>query len=449
MGIRSKVRVAARALFRGAGIFVVSAALAATPTVSAWAAPVEIVKIKSASQLSGLASRVLWREGDALVVRTKEAKAKDFKNLYVVNTSLWDELPSTVTKHGKLLAHEKGLFAVMELTDESSMTLSRDLHIAGMACGVLAKLNGDPMVLEMGPTPTPVIALDRREAGLEAALSKVSTSRIVATVEELAQMTNRFHTSPTGRDIADLIAAKYEEARGSRSDVTISTWNHGSHTPQRSLIVRIEGSTRPEEVLVLGSHIDSVNFGSSRPDQRAPGADDNASGTATNLEAFRVLMSEGIRLERTLEIHGYAAEEVGLVGSADIARKYRDDGINVIAMVQNDMNLWKAPDQPDKIWFVSNNTDPGFNTQLATLVDQYVKVAWGTAPLTAGSSDHASWRRLGFVTAFPFENPRAYNRAIHTMNDTTAVANSFTQAAAFAKLSLSWIWHFAGGATNR
>jgi leucyl aminopeptidase len=155
-------------------------------------------------------------------------------------------------------------------------------------------------------------------------------------------------------------------------------------------------------------------------------------------------MESGVRPERTIEIHGYAAEEIGLVGSQDMAQKYKAAGKNVISMVQHDMNLYKAPGAPDKIWFVTNNTVDAFNSSLGSLVDRYVGVAWGKKSLSGGDSDHTSWRRQGFVTAFPFEDPAGYNRQIHTSRDSLETAGAMTQAAAFAKLGLAYLAHYAG-----
>ena len=265
-------------------------------------------------------------------------------------------------------------------------------------------------------------------------------------IEKLSAITTRYHSSTTGKTIATLLAQEYESFRMGREDVSITTFTHENLTPQSSLIVRITGSIYPEEIVVLGSHIDSISYDSFGGSGRSPGADDNASGTANNLEVFRVLMAEGIRPARTIEIHGYAAEEVGLVGSKDLAQKYRAASINVVSMVKYDMNLFKTSGSPDKIWFVTNKTDAGFNDQLAKLVVHYTGIQWGKKVLNSGSSDHASWTRQGYAAAFPFEDPDAHNKHIHSQRDNTSNAMAYSQSAAFAKLGLAYLVHFAGSA---
>ena len=156
------------------------------------------------------------------------------------------------------------------------------------------------------------------------------------------------------------------------------------------------------------------------------------------------MMANGFRPARTIEIHGYAAEEVGLVGSQDMARKYKTDGKKVVTMVQHDMNLYKQSGAPDKIFFVTNNTVDAFNTSMGALVDRYVGVPWAKQSLSGGDSDHTSWKRQGFVTSFPFENPAHYNPNIHTSQDDLEHASAMTQVAAFAKLGVAYLGHYAG-----
>jgi leucyl aminopeptidase len=411
-------------------------------TSSAYAAKDNPVKIwKGVSKLAPVnPNLVIYSDVNSIVIKEAAAKETDFDNVFVVNFYNWFAEPEWINEYGEMLAFEPGRYGVMRLLPEKTEELSARLHQLGFACGVLVKLSGDPVVLETAVSPVPVIPVTTREVRVENAVAKVSADNIKANIEWLSNIHTRHHASPTGQQIADLLAERYETFRMGRNDVSITTYSHGTRTGQKSLIVRIEGKTRPSEVIVLGSHLDSIAmFGG-----RSPGADDNASGTSTNMEVFRVLMEDGIAFDRTLEIHAYAAEEIGLIGSQDIATKYKNDGVNVVSMVQHDMTLWKAEGTEDKIWFVTNNTESGLTDMLTKLVDSYVGLPWAKANLSGGSSDHASWTRAGFAAAFPFENPTAYNRHIHTANDTIQNANAFNQAAGFAKLGISYAAHFGG-----
>jgi leucyl aminopeptidase len=59
-----------------------------------------------------------------------------------------------------------------------------------------------------------------------------------------------------------------------------------------------------------------------------------ASGVSSVLDVFRVLAKNGFRGSRSIEFHAYAAEEVGLRGSQDIAAAYQKAGVQVAGMIQ-------------------------------------------------------------------------------------------------------------------
>src|SRR5690606_7452875 len=129
-------------------------------------------------------------------------------------------------------------------------------------------------------------------------------------------------------------------ARG-RTDVTTELFNHRFVQP--SVVARIQGhGPHADEHIVLGAHEDSINWSGFVPSarDRAPGADDDASGVATLLETFRVLMDSGYRPDRTIDFIAYAGEEIGLVGSQDIAERYKSQGVKVAAVLQLDMTMY-------------------------------------------------------------------------------------------------------------
>jgi len=76
------------------------------------------------------------------------------------------------------------------------------------------------------------------------------------------------------------------------------------------------GVTRPDEMYIVGAHMDGRGFGE--------GADDNASGTALVMEVARVLSSPDVQTERSVRFILWNSEEGGLVGArayvADRAR---------------------------------------------------------------------------------------------------------------------------------
>lgn len=88
----------------------------------------------------------------------------------------------------------------------------------------------------------------------------------------------------------------------------------------KNLILTLPGAALPEEVVILSAHLDSTSRDD--PEQRAPGAEDNASGAATLLEAARLF--RGVRFERTIRIIWFTGEEQGLLGSRAYVEGLRD-----------------------------------------------------------------------------------------------------------------------------
>lgn len=80
-----------------------------------------------------------------------------------------------------------------------------------------------------------------------------------------------------------------------------------------NIIVDLPGTTKRQEVLIIGAHFDSV------PD--SPGADDNGTGTAAAIELVRVLHQ--LPRQRTIRIILFNHEEIGLHGSAKYALQWR------------------------------------------------------------------------------------------------------------------------------
>ena len=136
----------------------------------------------------------------------------------------------------------------------------------------------------------------------------------------------------------------------------------------------------------------------------------------------------------------YAAEEVGLLGSREIAREYRENNVPVIGVMQLDMTNYKGSNDKDII-LISDNTNAEQNAFMGRLIDEYLKVSWQYDRCGYGCSDHASWNGVGFPASFPFEaRKNDMNRSIHTASDTIERSrNSASHATNFAKLGIAFL----------
>ncbi len=272
---------------------------------------------------------------------------------------------------------------------------------------------------------------------LEADLDKPS---ILATIDHLSTAYhNRYHAYSSGAEAAEWIRDLWRSYAETRPEVTVELVSHpGINQP--SVVLTIPGSTFPDQHVVLGGHLDSVSPGTSNPNFLAPGADDNASGIAVLGEIARVVLAADFRPQRTVQIMGYAAEEIGLVGSQDIADGYEAAGRDVVAVLQFDMTDYFG--SVEDMAFLSDYTNADLTAFLGQLVDTYQPVlAWTTSACGYGCSDHAAWHRAGYPASMSAEARFGqHNPAIHSTSDTLAtLGHNVDHAFKFARLGLSFL----------
>ena len=280
-------------------------------------------------------------------------------------------------------------------------------------------------------------------------LGSVDAARIKATISTLSSYTNRYYASTTGKTSAEWIKSTWDSLASGRSDVSSELFACSNCSTQPSVILTIQGAELPNEIVVLGGHLDSINGSAGgSTSQVAPGADDDASGIATLTEVLRVALANGWRPKRTVKFMGYAAEEVGLRGSNAIAQAHKNANANVVGVLQLDMTNYQTGGTEMRI--VSDYSSADMKQFLADLFDTYLAplgIQRGTYTCGYGCSDHASWTSAGYPAAIMFEGGTSsggYNPNIHTTGDTLAnMGDSAAPSAHFAKLGLAFLGELA------
>ena len=275
-------------------------------------------------------------------------------------------------------------------------------------------------------------------------IDAITSERILDTISVLSGFTNRFYTTSSGNDAALWLHALWTDLANGRTDVTVEFFRHFG-IPQPSVVMTIQGTIWPDEIVVIGGHLDSISGPSPGEGTLAPGADDNASGIATLTEVARVALANGYRPARTVQFMGYAAEEVGLVGSARIAQSYVDQGVNVVGVLQLDMTNYNGSARD--IYLINDYTNSTQNQFLGNLIDTYLGIQWGNTACGYACSDHASWTNRGFIASFPTESRVGqHNPNIHTPADTVNnVGNNADHAAKFGRLASAYMAEIAEG----
>jgi hypothetical protein len=149
----------------------------------------------------------------------------------------------------------------------------------------------------------------------------------------------------------DQYRLKKDDSRGSRVTSDVDLFN---------VVAVLPGSTNKEQRIIVSGHYDTVNLARAPgappnapgdaagagagngppqpprdPNIDAPGVTDDGSGTACVMELARVLSQ--YQFEKTLVFVTFAGEEMGLLGSTLYAKKARETGMNIEAVLNNDI----------------------------------------------------------------------------------------------------------------
>ncbi|KAJ3380112.1 Leucine aminopeptidase 1 [Entophlyctis sp. JEL0112] len=172
---------------------------------------------------------------------------------------------------------------------------------------------------------------------------------------------------------------------------------------------------------------------------RAPGADDDGSGTATIFEAFLILVSSGFVPKRPVEFHWYSAEEDGLLGSQAIAAQYKLQGVEVAGMLQMDMTGFAPSGKDPQIAVITDYTDHQLNEFVRTVAEAYSGVSAIDSKCGYACSDHGSWNKAGFAASLVFEADfKDRNPLVHTPEDTITNID-FSHMAHFVRIAIAFL----------
>jgi hypothetical protein len=202
-----------------------------------------------------------------------------------------------------------------------------------------------------------------------------------------------------------------------RLEATISNRFTDRVVTASNTVAEIRGAERPEEVVLLGAHLDSWDLGT--------GTTDNATGSTAVLEAARILKAVGVRPRRTIRFVLFSGEEEGLYGSQEYAKAHAGElaRYQAVAVLDNGTGrivgvALQGRNELGDLW-------RGLFGPLSGLGPFRVRAG------NKGGTDHLSFLPYG-VPGFNFDQePRGYNHTHHSQIDTYdhAVIDDLRQAA--------------------
>ncbi|OSD03741.1 Zn-dependent exopeptidase [Trametes coccinea BRFM310] len=212
-----------------------------------------------------------------------------------------------------------------------------------------------------------------------------------------------------------------------------------------NVICKLTASEDTTETLVLGAHYDDRgSFGS----VRAPGANDDASGTAALLAIARTIARRGVVFKANVLLCAFAGEEQGMVGSRAFAEELREKGANVTLMIQADMLAYRVPGERPQLGL----NDPSLLgtaelthilSNVSTIYSPELTVGYFPYP---GGSDHQSFHEQGYPAAQVYERA-GYTKdpMYHKTGDLSdRDGYDFQQIKSIAMVELATVLHVAG-----
>tara|TARA_Y100000991_G_C21969397_1_gene348582 strand:- start:1722 stop:2909 length:1188 start_codon:yes stop_codon:yes gene_type:complete len=273
---------------------------------------------------------------------------------------------------------------------------------------------------------------------VENSIKYINERIIFDNIKKLSSFQNRYYKSEHGYNSQMWIKQKWQDKIRDKEREKTETFHHSGFT-QPSIILTLEGTKKPDEIIIIGGHGDSIAGWNPNNKVKAPGADDNASGIATITEIIRVLQKISYKPERTIKFISYAAEEVGLKGSNNIAKNFKKEKKNIKAVMQFDMTNFSG--SSFDIVLIEDYTTPDLNRYLVDLIEIYLPdLSISFDKCGYACSDHASWYRQGYPVVYPFESTfSTYNKDIHSHKDTLEQSdNTADHAVNFVKLGLAF-----------
>jgi Zn-dependent M28 family amino/carboxypeptidase len=176
-------------------------------------------------------------------------------------------------------------------------------------------------------------------------------------------------------------------------------------TESGNVIAEIRGHESPEQVVIIGGHLDSWDLGT--------GAIDDGAGVAITTAAAKLILDAGKRPRRTIRLILWGAEEVGLLGGRAYLEQHRDALEHQLIGSESDFGaerVWQLTAQ------VSKQAQPVVDLIGELLAP--IGVARGNMDKPGGGPDLIPMVEAGMPTLRLVQNGMDYFDLHHTHDDT-------------------------------
>ncbi len=292
------------------------------------------------------------------------------------------------------------------VTDESG-----EQSIPGLRA-LVAPLNLESWVMSGKDTGDkdrePILPQVKADPLIQRMVEMVSSDTVLSYVRRLQQYRSRYSTGDSCKAAAQWLAARF---RAYGCDTVILQHHTTNHAPN---VIGVKYGVLGQRNLyaIISGHFDSYAA------SNAPGADDNASGTAATLEACRVM--KDYRFERDLRYIAWSGEEFGLYGSKYYASQARAKGDSILAVLNFDM-IGYADTRPENLDLMAKNANPACGPLaqwFRAVADTYTALRCTVQMMNDNqNSDHGPFWNNGYLALTGIEDFWPSNPYYHTSRD--------------------------------
>lgn len=274
----------------------------------------------------------------------------------------------------------------------------------------------------------------QHQSPIHSLIAEINARQVENHVAELSAFPDRYADSESGQEAADWIESQVKKMAAASGHNDIEIYKISTMGVKQPSIVLKIGRHLTGPAVVIGAPMDTL---AASFHHKKPGADDNASGAATILEAARVLLDSSYKLKKPLYFIWYAGEKAGKLGSQSVVKHFNQNSISVDAVLQLDMTGYLNKSNTG-IGLVDDFTDGGLTAFVADLVAVYVKKPAGVVRCGYACGDHASWYLNGNRVAYPFETMDDKGNPYARTHKDTADRVSVVRMLDFVKLSIAF-----------
>ena len=172
-----------------------------------------------------------------------------------------------------------------------------------------------------------------------------------------------------------------------------------------NIVLDLVGREKPEEIVLIGGHLDSWDLGT--------GAVDDGAGVAITVAAAKLIADLPERPKRTIRVVMFGAEEVGLLGAYAYTKQHKDELINHVLATESDFGA-------DTIWRLVSNVSESANPAIDELGKLLTPlgIVRGGSDVKGGGPDIIPLDKAGVPTIRLQQNGMDYFDLHHTPDDT-------------------------------